>query len=158
MAKPSQEKPKTTSDNGRVDVAALKKKLILTGADIVAIGEDDCPIAAAGDVMAYFARENAGQCGACFRGTPAMSKAITALGLGTIEDAELDKLRDWSVSLRGRGACATLDGAAQLAGTIFREFPEEIGRHREATCPCCRTLLPARGVSRFSVTQQDLGS
>ena len=40
MAKPSQEKPKTTSDNGRVDLAALKKKLILTGADIVAIGEE----------------------------------------------------------------------------------------------------------------------
>ena len=40
MAKSSQEKSKTTSDKDQTDVAALKQKLILTGADIVAIGEE----------------------------------------------------------------------------------------------------------------------
>ena len=117
---------------------------------IVVLGVDDCPIAAAGDVMAYFARENAGQCGACFRGTPAMSKAIEALGLGTIGDAEIEKLKGWSVSLRGRGACATLDGAAHLAATIFREFPDEVERHRAAPCLRCSALLPAGPSTRFS--------
>jgi NADH:ubiquinone oxidoreductase subunit F (NADH-binding) len=121
---------------------------------IVVIGEDDCPIAAAGDVMTYFARENAGQCGACFRGTPAMAKAIEALGLGTIDDAGLAKLRDWSVSLRGRGACGTLDGAAHLAATIFREFPEEVERHRAEPCPRCRALLPAGATTRFRAARQ----
>jgi NADH:ubiquinone oxidoreductase subunit F (NADH-binding) len=121
---------------------------------IIVIGEQDCPIAAAGDVMAYFARENAGQCGACFRGTPAMSKAIEALGLGTIDDAGLAKLKDWSVSLRGRGACGTLDGAAHLAATIFREFPEELERHRAAPCPRCRALLPAGTTTRFRAARQ----
>ncbi len=117
----------------------------------IALGIDDCPIAAAVDVMAYFARENAGQCGACFRGTPAMAKSITALGLGRATDADLEKLQDWSVSLRGRGACATLDGAAQLAGTIFREFPEEVRLHRGTSCPRCQSLLPAGNVTRFAV-------
>jgi NADH:ubiquinone oxidoreductase subunit F (NADH-binding) len=116
---------------------------------VIAIGEQDCPIAAAGDVMAYFARENAGQCGACFRGTPAMAKAIAALGLGTIDEAGVEKLRDWSVSLRGRGACGTLDGAAHLAATIFREFPEEVVRHRAEPCPRCQALLPAGATTRF---------
>lgn len=119
---------------------------------IIALGEEDCPIAAAGDVMAYFARENAGQCGACMRGTPAMSKAITSLGLGRIGDAELGKLQDWSVSLRGRGACGTLDGAAQLAATIFREFPEEVARHRGMSCPQCLALLPPGPATRFRVS------
>lgn len=121
---------------------------------IIVIGEDDCPIAAAGDVMAYFARENAGQCGACFRGTPAMSRAIEALGLGTIDDVGLAKLQDWSVSLRGRGACGTLDGAAQLAATIFREFPDEVDRHRAGPCPRCRALLPAGATTRFRAGRQ----
>ena len=41
MAKSSQEKSKTTSsDKDQTDVAALKQKRILTGADIVAIGEE----------------------------------------------------------------------------------------------------------------------
>jgi NADH:ubiquinone oxidoreductase subunit F (NADH-binding) len=119
---------------------------------VIVLGEADCPVAAAGDVMAYFARENAGQCGACIRGTPAMARAIEALGLGTIDDAMLAKLRDWSVSLRGRGACGTLDGAAQLAATIFREFPEEVARHRAEACPRCRALLPAGATTRFAVT------
>ena len=40
MAKPSQEKPKAKSDKGQADKTALTQKLILTGADIVAIGEE----------------------------------------------------------------------------------------------------------------------
>jgi NADH:ubiquinone oxidoreductase subunit F (NADH-binding) len=119
---------------------------------IIVLGEADCPIAAAGDVMAYFARENAGQCGACFRGTPAMSRAIEALGTG--DDSGLAKLKDWSVSLRGRGACGTLDGAAHLAATIFREFPDEVDRHRGAPCPRCRALLPAGPRTRFRAARQ----
>jgi len=122
---------------------------------IIALGEADCPIAAAGDVMAYFARENAGQCGACFRGTPAMSKAIASLGLHRIDEAELGRLEGWSTSLRGRGACGTLDGAAQLAATIFRDFPDEIAAHRAAPCPRCQALLPAGERTRFRVHRQD---
>ena len=118
---------------------------------IIVLGADDCPVAAAGDVMAYFARENAGQCGACMRGTPAMSKAIEAVGLGTAEDALIEKLKGWSVSLRGRGACATLDGAAQLAASLLHEFPDEVAAHRTHACPHCRKLLPARERTRFAV-------
>jgi NADH:ubiquinone oxidoreductase subunit F (NADH-binding) len=118
---------------------------------IIVLGTEDCPVAAAGDVMAYFARENAGQCGACFRGTPAMSKAIEAIGLGSADDGLIEKLKGWSVSLRGRGACATLDGAAQLAASLFNEFPEEIAAHRPGDCPHCRRLLPAGERTRFAV-------
>lgn len=120
---------------------------------IVAIGEDDCPVAAAGDVMAYFARENAGQCGACFRGTPAMSEAIRAIGLGEAEPATIERLKGWSVSLRGRGACATLDGAAQLAASLFHGFGEEIDRHLSGKCPRCARLLPAAATTRFAVEE-----
>ncbi len=118
---------------------------------IIVLGEADCPVAAAGDVMAFFARENAGQCGACVKGTAAMSRAIAALGLGTIGDAELAKLEGWSVSLRGRGACGTLDGAAQLLATLLRQFPDAIARHRSAPCAACHRLLPADGRSRFAI-------
>ena len=34
---------------------------------------DDCPVAVAASVLAYFDRENAGQCGSCFNGTAAMA-------------------------------------------------------------------------------------
>ncbi|MDT7761966.1 MAG: hypothetical protein QOC63_1386, partial [Mycobacterium sp.] len=42
------------------------------GCGAIAILTDDCPVAVAASVMAYYDRENAGQCGSCFNGTAAM--------------------------------------------------------------------------------------
>lgn len=104
------------------------------------LGEDDCPVAAAADVMAYFDRENSEQCGPCIRGTAAMAGALRELADGTAEEARLEKLQGWSASLRGRGACATLDGACNVAATLLREFPALVAEHRAAPCKRCSAL------------------
>lgn len=104
------------------------------------LGPHDCPIAAAADVMAYFDRENAKQCGPCIRGTSAMAGALRELADGTAEDTRLEKLQGWSESLRGRGACATLDGACNVASTLLREFPALVAEHRAEPCPRCAAL------------------
>ena len=80
------------------------------GCGAVAILTDDCPVAVAASVMAYFDRENAGQCGSCFNGTAAMSAVTEALRDGAGHRARTWRgCERWSVVLRGRGACATLD-------------------------------------------------
>jgi NADH:ubiquinone oxidoreductase subunit F (NADH-binding) len=125
---------------------------------VIVLGADDCPVAAAGDVMSYFARENAHQCGACFRGTAAMRDVLFALGTGEADEAGIERLRGWSVSLRGRGACATIDGAAHLAATLLREFPDDVEEHLAAPCPRCAALLstdPERE-TRFAVNVDSL--
>jgi NADH:ubiquinone oxidoreductase subunit F (NADH-binding) len=99
----------------------------------------DCPVRVAADVMAYFDRGNAGQCGSCFNGTAAMSATLSALLGQAAVDEDLDRLRRWSVTLRGRGACATLDGAAALAASLPREFPDTVRAHLDGRCPLCRT-------------------
>jgi NADH:ubiquinone oxidoreductase subunit F (NADH-binding) len=113
---------------------------------------DSCPVAAAAELMDYFARSNAQQCGACIRGTAAMAGVLRALALGETDDAGLQRLRGWSVSLRGRGACGTLDGAANLAGTLLREFPSLVDEHRETPCDDCRAALETDpgGGTRFA--------
>ncbi|MGW4796601.1 NADH-ubiquinone oxidoreductase-F iron-sulfur binding region domain-containing protein [Nonomuraea sp. NPDC004297] len=98
----------------------------------------DCPVRVAAEVMAYFDRGNAGQCGSCFNGTAAMSAVLSALAAQTAAVADLDRLRRWSVTLKGRGACATLDGAAALAASLLREFPDAPAIHIEGSCPLCR--------------------
>jgi len=105
---------------------------------VIVLGADDCPVAAVADVMNYFARENANQCGACIRGTPAMRDAVMDLARGT-DDTE--RLRRWSLSLRGRGACGLLDGAAALAASLLREFPEVVQEHLDARCARCADLI-----------------
>jgi NADH:ubiquinone oxidoreductase subunit F (NADH-binding) len=122
---------------------------------IVVIGNNDCPMAASADVMAYFARENAGQCGACFRGTAAMSTTINSIALGQASEKDIDRLRGWSTSLRGRGACAALDGAAQLAATLLREFPEEIELHRSGSCPRCQSLISTSDKTRYAIGSRE---
>lgn len=97
----------------------------------------DCPVAVSASVLAYFDRENAGQCGSCFNGTAAMSAVTEALRDGAAHRDDLDRLARWSVVLRGRGACGTLDGAANVAASLRREFPAAVEAHLGDGCDAC---------------------
>ncbi|HEX4287613.1 MAG TPA: NADH-ubiquinone oxidoreductase-F iron-sulfur binding region domain-containing protein, partial [Trebonia sp.] len=112
--------------------------------------ENDCPVAVAASVMAYFARENAGQCGSCFNGTAAMSAVLDAVRDRTAACDDLARLRRWSQVLRGRGACGTLDGAVNLAASLLTQFPELVIRHRTRGCDLCATS-PYRAARPYEV-------
>jgi len=114
------------------------------------LGEDECPVAVAASVMAYFARENAGQCGSCFNGTAAMSAVLGALREGGVSTDDLSRLRRWSEVLRGRGACATLDGATNLAASLLDRFPDSVTRHVDGGCDGC-ACSPFRASRPFEV-------
>ena len=108
------------------------------GCGAISIITDDCPVAVAASVLAYFDRENAGQCGSCFNGTAAMAAASGALRDGVATNEDVDRLRRWSVVLRGRGSCATLDAACNIAASLLDQFPDEVARHLDGACPDCR--------------------
>ena len=110
------------------------------GCGAVALITEECPIAVAAAVMAYFDRENAGQCGSCFNGTAAMAAVACALRDGAATAEDLTRLERWSVVLRGRGACATLDAATNVAATLLRSFPQEVARHLDGTCSACAAM------------------
>jgi NADH:ubiquinone oxidoreductase subunit F (NADH-binding) len=109
------------------------------GCGAISILTDDCPVAVAASVMSYFDRENAGQCGSCFNGTAAMAAVTSALRDGAATDEDVSRLERWSVVLRGRGACGTLDGATNVAASLLRQFPQVVARHLANDCPSCRT-------------------
>lgn len=107
------------------------------GCGAVSLITDECPVAVAASVLAYFDRENAGQCGSCFNGTAAMAAAAGALRDGAASTEDVNRLRRWSVVLRGRGACATLDAAANVAASLLNQFPDGVAAHLEAKCRDC---------------------
>ncbi len=111
------------------------------GCGAIAVITDDCPVAVAASVLAYFDRENAGQCGSCFNGTAAMAAAAGALRDGVATTEDIDRLRRWSVVLRGRGACATLDAATNVAASLLDQFPSEVAHHLDNSCQNCRGAL-----------------
>jgi NADH:ubiquinone oxidoreductase subunit F (NADH-binding) len=108
------------------------------GCGAISVITDDCPVAVAASVLAYFDRENAGQCGACFNGTAAMAAVAGALRDGVANDEDLARLRRWSVVLRGRGACATLDAATNVAASLLDQFPHAIEHHLDNACRTCQ--------------------
>jgi NADH:ubiquinone oxidoreductase subunit F (NADH-binding) len=108
------------------------------GCGAISLLTDDCPVAVAASVMSYFGRENAGQCGSCFNGTAAMAAVTSALRDGVATDEDLARLERWSVVLRGRGACGTLDGATNIAASLLRQFPQLVAQHLANDCPSCR--------------------
>ncbi|MCV7197830.1 NADH-ubiquinone oxidoreductase-F iron-sulfur binding region domain-containing protein [Mycobacterium angelicum] len=107
------------------------------GCGAITVITDECPVAVAASVLAYFDRENAGQCGSCFNGTAAMAAVAAALRDFVATQEDLGRLRRWSVVLRGRGACATLDAATNVAATLLDQFPDEVDRHLGGTCVDC---------------------
>jgi NADH:ubiquinone oxidoreductase subunit F (NADH-binding) len=114
------------------------------GCGAVAVLTTDCPVAVAASVLDYFDRENAGQCGSCFNGTAAMAAVTGALRDGSATSEDLARLQRWSVVLRGRGACATLDGAANIAASLLSHFPDLVQAHLGGSCDSCRTFAMQR--------------
>jgi NADH:ubiquinone oxidoreductase subunit F (NADH-binding) len=108
------------------------------GCGAISVLTDDCPVAVAASVMAYFDRENASQCGSCFNGTAAMSAVTEALRDGVATAEDVTRLERWSVVLRGRGACATLDAATNVAASLLVQFPQVVARHLNGECEDCR--------------------
>jgi NADH:ubiquinone oxidoreductase subunit F (NADH-binding) len=121
-----------------LDHESLRRLHSGLGCGAVTILTEDCPVAVAASVMAYFDRENAGQCGSCFNGTAAMSAATGALRDGVATSEDLARLERWSVVLRGRGACATLDAATNIAASLLSAFPQVVDRHMNDECDSCR--------------------
>lgn len=77
-----------------------------------------------GDVAAelarWYAAESAQQCGVCRKATEAIANALARVRDGMTESGDIDNLQRWGNGLRGKGACALLDGAANLARTSVR--------------------------------------
>ena len=109
------------------------------GNGAITVITDDCPLAVAASVLTYFDRENAGQCGSCFNGTAAMAAVASALRDGVATDEDVARLRRWSVVLRGRGACATLDAATNIAGSLLQRFPDLVQAHLDNGCGPCQS-------------------
>jgi NADH:ubiquinone oxidoreductase subunit F (NADH-binding) len=111
-----------------------------------------CPVDLATDVMAFFDRENAHQCGSCFKGTAAMHQALARIGRSRAEADDVAKLERWAQTLPGRGSCATLDGAACLARTLTTQYADALAQHAVASCPQCAASIE-RGLpdTRFRV-------
>ncbi|MFJ6938631.1 NADH-ubiquinone oxidoreductase-F iron-sulfur binding region domain-containing protein [Streptomyces sp. NPDC101132] len=102
----------------------------------------ECPVSAAADAGGYLAAESSRQCGVCVSGTAAIAGSLAGLAAGTAAADTAAHLERWSAGLRGRGACALLDAAAALAGSLLRAFPTAVRSHLSTPCDACTGADP----------------
>ena len=110
------------------------------GAGILAAlpAEGVCGLAEAARIADYLAQENAGQCGPCFNGLPALAAGLTALATnGTVEPA----MSRWLSVVPRRGACAHPDGATRMIASALSTFAGEADRHATRG-PCADARRP----------------
>jgi NADH:ubiquinone oxidoreductase subunit F (NADH-binding) len=93
-------------------------------------------------VAAYLANENAGQCGPCLNGLPAIAGAMRSLAVGPWDDATMTALDRWLGVVPGRGACRHPDGAVRFVLSALSVFADDVAAHR-AGRPCAGASTPA---------------
>lgn len=98
------------------DALAEAKTAVGCGS-VTVLGTDEGIGAVAARLARWYARESSQQCGACRKGTDAIAAALARIDNDAAEGGDLANLERWGTSLRGKGACAFLDGAANLART-----------------------------------------
>ena len=129
-----------------VDPGVLRSVGLSLGAGVIAVlPRGRCGVAESDRVLAFLARESAGQCGPCSLGLPALAETFHEVAMGMAGPPALDRLARWALEIRGRGACRHPDGATLFAASALEVFADELRRHqrhgpcRDATEP---PLLP----------------
>jgi NADH:ubiquinone oxidoreductase subunit F (NADH-binding) len=122
---------------------AMRSAGAALGAGVVAaLPADRCGVIETARVAAYLAGHNAGQCGPCVNGLPAIAGALRDLAQGRWDDdRQWPALERWLSVVPGRGACRHPDGAVRFVATALSTFAADVARHRGGR-PCPQAGAP----------------
>jgi NADH:ubiquinone oxidoreductase subunit F (NADH-binding) len=127
-----------------LDPAVMRDHGLTFGCGIVGLLPDDrCGVLATAEIMAFMARESAGQCGPCVFGLRAIGESTRKVAQGEADTDEVRDLERWASQLPGRGACHHPDGAIQLLVSALDVFGDEFTVHAR-TGRCSVTGSPVR--------------
>jgi NADH:ubiquinone oxidoreductase subunit F (NADH-binding) len=127
----------------RLDRESLGRRGASLGCGVVApLPVDGCALVETSRILAYLARQSAGQCGPCVHGLRALAGAVRRLALSEARSSEVDLIRRWAGQVKGRGACRHPDGAVSLLESVLTGFAAHVQAHAEGV-PC--TGVAARG-------------
>jgi NADH:ubiquinone oxidoreductase subunit F (NADH-binding) len=130
----------TWIDASRLDTPFAPGHLASLGATVgagvvVALPPGSCGVAETARVVRYMAGENAGQCGPCVNGLPALADAMEQLADGRAAPQVLDTIEHLAGTIEGRGACRHPDGVVHLVRSALRVFGADAIEHASGR-PC----------------------
>ncbi|HTI34485.1 MAG TPA: NADH-ubiquinone oxidoreductase-F iron-sulfur binding region domain-containing protein, partial [Miltoncostaea sp.] len=101
---------------------------------LVVLPRSACPFAETARVARYLAQESAGQCGPCVLGLPELARNLRAVADRHGVASALGEVHELIGLVERRGGCGHPDGAARLARSAVRAFPEELDLHLRGMC------------------------
>ncbi len=114
-----------------LDPVAMRCDGAAFGAGVVAfLGDEACGVTTTARIMDYMAGSSAAQCGPCVFGLRAIADASARVATGQPHQDDLARLRGWSQSLAGRGACRLPDGTTALLATSLRVYEADWTSHQ----------------------------
>jgi NADH:ubiquinone oxidoreductase subunit F (NADH-binding) len=105
---------------------------------LVALSRQRCGLAASAEIVAYLAGQNAGQCGPCRNGLPALAGNLRELATGWPTRALVREIRRLAGLVDGRGACAHPTGTVRLVRSTLRVFDQDVDLHLAGRCSAQR--------------------
>jgi NADH:ubiquinone oxidoreductase subunit F (NADH-binding) len=99
---------------------------------VTVLGDDERIEEVVARLARWYVEESAQQCGVCVKGTAAIADTLELFSRGSAQPDALANLARWGTTLQGRGACAFLDGAANLAGTFSKIITSDLALHPAA--------------------------
>jgi NADH:ubiquinone oxidoreductase subunit F (NADH-binding) len=97
---------------------------------VIGLPHQSCGLTETARVATYLAKHNAGQCGPCFNGLPAIANALQRLAHGPWDERMTTPLNRWLSVVPGRGACRHPDGAIRLVASCLQVFAADVDAHR----------------------------
>ena len=129
-----------------LDPAILRGAGTAFGAGVVAfMGAETCGVTTTARIMDYMAGSSAAQCGPCVFGLRAVADASARIATGQARGDDLTRLRGWSTSIAGRGACRLPDGTTGMLASSLRVYDADWSSHQHH-----RRCSAPRGVARAS--------
>ena len=121
---------------------------------IVVLGETSCGLAESARIARYLADQNAGQCGPCVHGLPAVADDVVRLARGEGRVEDITRLQHRLGQVNGRGACRHPDAAMSLVRSALAVFAGDVAAHGRgsALSALAQTHRPALSLPHQVVT------
>lgn len=111
---------------------------------VFALPADRCGLAETAHITRWLADQNAGQCGPCVNGLPAIADALDEVLRGTLNARMArDRLDQLFTLVEGRGGCRHPDGVVRMVRSALHTFAADVERHIGGVrCAPAAPLLP----------------
>jgi NADH:ubiquinone oxidoreductase subunit F (NADH-binding) len=114
-----------------LDPAALRANGAAFGCGVVGfLGDMTCGVSSTARIMDYMAGSSAAQCGPCVYGLRAIADATARIATFQAQPDDVRRLRGWTESLPGRGACRLPDGTVGLLRSALAVFEKDWSSHQ----------------------------